>query len=68
MEKEWVVGIREQCRRSRTAFFFKQWGGINKKKAGRLLDGRTWDEIPKVPIVQAPGVLRTSGRELSYTG
>jgi len=48
MEKSWVVGIREQCRLSKTAFFFKQWGGVNKKKAGRLLDGRTWDEIPRI--------------------
>jgi hypothetical protein len=32
------------------AFFFKQWGGKNKKKAGRILDGRTWDEMPKVAV------------------
>ena len=47
MKEEWVVSIRDQCRRSRVAFFFKQWGGMNKKKAGRLLEGRTWDEIPR---------------------
>jgi protein gp37 len=47
MEKEWVVDIREQCYRSSVPFFFKQWGGFNKKKTGRGLDGRTWDEMPR---------------------
>jgi len=46
MRREWVVDIRAQCRKSRVPFFFKQWGGFNKKKAGRELDGRTWDETP----------------------
>lgn len=46
MDKEWVVEIRDQCISAGVPFFFKQWGGTNKKKAGRLLDGRTWDEIP----------------------
>lgn len=44
----WIRSIRDQCIESGTAFHFKQWGGVNKKKAGRLLDGRTWDELPKV--------------------
>jgi protein gp37 len=48
MEKNWVVEIREHCLAAGVPFFFKQWGGINKKKAGRLLDGRTWDALPKV--------------------
>jgi protein gp37 len=43
---EWVIDLRDQCNRARVPFFFKQWGGTNKKKAGRLLDGRTWDELP----------------------
>jgi protein gp37 len=47
MDPAWVDDIRKQCRRARVPFFFKQWGGVNKKKAGRLLDGRTWDEMPK---------------------
>jgi protein gp37 len=47
MEPVWVVDIRNQCRRAGVPFFFKQWGGTNKKKAGRLLEGRTWDEMPK---------------------
>jgi protein gp37 len=48
IKKEWVVEIREQCRNFDVPFFFKQWGGFNKKKSGRLLDGRTWDEMPRV--------------------
>jgi protein gp37 len=48
MDAAWVTDIRDQCRRARVAFFFKQWGGKNKKKAGRILDGRTWDEMPNV--------------------
>ena len=46
MPTEWVVEIEEMCRESSTAFFFKQWGGRNKKAAGRLLNGRTYDEMP----------------------
>jgi protein gp37 len=46
MDKEWVVEIRDQCTAAGVPFFFKQWGGTNKKKAGRLLDGRTWNEVP----------------------
>ena len=48
MKAEWVQDIKEQCRRSDTAFFFKQWGGTNKKVAGRELDGQTWDEMPPI--------------------
>jgi protein gp37 len=46
MKKSWVIDIRNQCQEERVPFFFKQWGGVNKKKAGRELEGRTWDEIP----------------------
>ena len=46
MDEAWVVDIQEQCQRAGVAFFFKQWGGVNKKRAGRLLGGRTWDEMP----------------------
>jgi protein gp37 len=48
MDPSWVVEIRDQCRRARVPFFFKQWGGTNKKKAGRLLEGRVWSEMPRV--------------------
>jgi protein gp37 len=46
INEAWVLDIRDQCRRSNVAFFFKQWGGVQKKRAGRLLEGRTWDEMP----------------------
>lgn len=46
MNIEWVTSIRDQCREQGVAFFFKQWGGRNKKAAGRILEGRTWDEMP----------------------
>ena len=46
MDPNWVLSIRNQCQRAGVPFFFKQWGGINKKKAGRLLEGRTWDQMP----------------------
>ena len=46
MEAEWVRAVRDRCQRSGVAFHFKQWGGTNKKRAGRVLDGRTWDELP----------------------
>jgi protein gp37 len=51
MDEEWVLDIRNQCQRASVAFFFKQWGGVNKKKAGRLLQGRTYDEMPKAGAV-----------------
>lgn len=46
MQKEWVTKIKEQCIKYNVPFFFKQWGGINRKKNGRLLEGRVWDEMP----------------------
>ena len=46
MDKTWVQEIQQQCRDYQVPFFFKQWGGRNKKKAGRILNGRTWDEMP----------------------
>jgi protein gp37 len=47
MDQAWVLDIQAQCNKVKVPFFFKQWGGVNKKKAGRLLEGRTWDEMPK---------------------
>lgn len=47
MDTAWVESILDQCLGAGTAFFFKQWGGINKKKAGRLLRGQTYDEMPE---------------------
>jgi protein gp37 len=50
IKTSWVRNIQEQCKKQNVSFFFKQWGGINKKKNGRLLDGKTWDEMPKKAV------------------
>jgi len=47
MAEEWVLSIRDQCLEAGVSFFFKQWGGTNKKKSGRLLQGRTWEAMPR---------------------
>ncbi len=49
MDRQWVLDIQRQCAEQAVAFFFKQWGGVNKKRAGRLLQGRTWDAMPPLP-------------------
>lgn len=56
MHVDWVRQIRDQCIRANVPFFFKQWGGPVKSRAGRLLDGRTWDEMPGWPtaIIEDP--------------
>jgi len=46
IQYEWVTRIRDKCVNAKVPFFFKQWGGVNKKKSGRILDDRTWDELP----------------------
>lgn len=46
MREEWVLSVKEQCRKASVPFFFKQWGGVRKKAAGRTLRGRTYDSIP----------------------
>lgn len=46
MDPNWVRDIRDQCRKAEVPFFFKQWGGVQKKKNGRELDGRTWGQLP----------------------
>jgi len=48
MLKKWVRSIRDQCGAAKVSFHFKQWGGVNKKRTGRILDGRTWDELPGI--------------------
>jgi len=48
MKTEWINDILNQCRKNNVPFFFKQWGGINKKKSGRLLNGKIYDEMPPV--------------------
>jgi protein gp37 len=57
MNPEWVTDLRDQCLRADVPFFFKQWGGVQKKRSGRQLDGRTWDEMPsELPILQEAAV------------
>jgi protein gp37 len=47
MDESWVLSIRDQCREARVPFFFKQWGGVRKKRRGRALQGATYDEMPE---------------------
>jgi protein gp37 len=54
MEAGWVRNIRDECRKADVAFFFKQWGGVRKKQAGRRLDGKTYDEFPERSLAVAP--------------
>jgi len=51
MNEEWVTDIRDQCLTAGVAFFFKQWGGVFKKKTGRELEGRTWNEMPQLVML-----------------
>jgi protein gp37 len=53
MKENWVLDIQRQCINAGVAFFFKQWGGVNKKKTGRELGGRTYDEMPAIKAVRA---------------
>jgi len=54
IKADWVISIRDQCKAARVPFFFKQWGGKQKKKAGRILEGYTYDEFPDFPRCSAP--------------
>ena len=54
MRPDWVVNIREQCSAAGVPFFFKQWGGVRKKLAGRELEGRTYDEFPETIRFEFP--------------
>ena len=60
MQKEWVLSLRDQCERARVPFFFKQWGGVHKSKAGRELDGKTYDGLPH-RAVACPGEFQAHG-------
>lgn len=71
MAPSWVTDIREQCATSGVAFFFKQWGGVNKNKNGRELEGRFYDELPQVqspPLQYPPHHTSTSVRVLLPCG
>jgi protein gp37 len=52
MQSEWAIEIRDRCLAANVPFFFKQWGGTNKKKNGRTLEGRTWDQMPGKPKIK----------------
>ena len=68
VKPEWVREIRDACLEQSVPFHFKQWGGVNKKRSGRILDNRTWDELPAPSPKRvsmsgaATGVARQSGR------
>jgi protein gp37 len=49
MDEAWVVNIKDQCQSVEIPFFFKQWGGTQKRRNGRRLQGRIWEQIPKQP-------------------
>jgi protein gp37 len=72
MEKEWVVSLRDQCERAKVPFFFKQWGGVRKSKAGRELDGKTYDDLPgriELPRMENPRRLAAIAEiDLLYQG
>src|ERR1700693_898547 len=59
MKPEWALSVRDQCLQARVPFFFKQWGGVRKKKAGRLLEDRTWDDMPARGQLVKLDVIRT---------
>jgi protein gp37 len=48
MKEEWVIDIKEQCQSANVAFYFKQWGGTNKKKTGKILEGKVYKEMPEI--------------------
>jgi protein gp37 len=65
MKKEWVVSVRDKCKRQGVPFFFKQWGGVRKKAAGRKLDGKTYDEFPQRvhnPVLKADECLALASK------
>jgi protein gp37 len=69
MAPDWATDIRDQCKKAGVAFFFKQWGGKNKKKAGRVLEGKTYDAMPRTaPLVPLTRASHAAGRSLSVVG
>jgi protein gp37 len=54
LQKEWVESLQRQCARAVVPFFFKQWGGFNKKKKGRVLNGQTYDDVPQRALNRIP--------------
>jgi hypothetical protein len=54
MDERWVLSIRDQCASAGVPFFFKQWGGVIKSRKGRLLEGKTYDEYPRIVAASPP--------------
>jgi protein gp37 len=63
MDERWVLHIKRLCAKHDVPFFFKQWGGVNKKAAGRKLEGRLWNEWPKLPLSDAGSFEVADGKE-----
>ncbi|HSY02560.1 MAG TPA: phage Gp37/Gp68 family protein [Acidobacteriaceae bacterium] len=61
MRPEWVESIHDQCREAEVSFFFKQWGGVRKHMTGRLLNGRTYDEMPRLDAIEDSGLIQIYG-------
>jgi protein gp37 len=57
MHPDWITDIRDQCKKAAVAFYFKQWGGVFKKRNGRILEGRTWDEMPAFVSGETPDLV-----------
>ena len=55
IDSKWVFDIKQQCYKADVPFFFKQWGGVNKKKTGRLLNGKSYSEMPNIENIIPPG-------------
>lgn len=65
MKPQWVRQIRAQCIAAKVPFFFKQWGGVFKSRTGRILDGRTWDQMPRLARVESRQRVK---RHLAFSG
>jgi protein gp37 len=67
MKRDWVVAVSRQCRKQNVPFFFKQWGGIRKSKNGRMLDGRTYDQMPVEQIIPHPQLIESRDCKLDVS-
>ncbi len=68
MDSAWVRSLRDECRRERVPFFFKQWGGVHKAETGRTLDGRLHSSFPKYSVAQAPAAGERRSRLMATVG
>jgi protein gp37 len=71
MREAWVREIRDQCIAAGVPFFFKQWGGVQKHRTGRILDGRTWDQMPggaAVSVQEAAAIIPAKSQTIPLAG